>query len=30
MSVQTREDWKAPAGNIAELGIAVLQERGKL
>lgn len=30
MSVVAREDWKAPAGNIAELGIAVLTGRGKL
>jgi electron transport complex protein RnfB len=30
MSVLTRQDWKEPAGNIAELGVAVLTERGKL
>jgi Pyruvate/2-oxoacid:ferredoxin oxidoreductase delta subunit len=30
MSVLAREDWKEPAGNLAELGIAVLKERGKL
>lgn len=30
ISVRVREGWKAPAGNIAELGMTVLAERGKL
>jgi Na+-translocating ferredoxin:NAD+ oxidoreductase subunit B len=30
MLIRAREGWEAPAANIAELGIAVLTERGKL
>lgn len=30
MSVRAREDWEAPAANIAELGVALLKERGRL
>ncbi len=30
VSVEVREDWKEPPGNLVELGVAVLRERGKL
>lgn len=30
MSMQARADWKAPFGNLAELGVSVLKERGRL
>ncbi|MEW6554482.1 MAG: 4Fe-4S binding protein [Actinomycetota bacterium] len=30
VAVLVREDWKEPAGNLVELGMAVLKERGKL
>jgi hypothetical protein len=30
VSVLVREDWKEPPGNLVELGVAVLKDRGKL